>query len=285
MKSTSIYIVTGRWLMIVVLALLQISCNGKDPQSFGPVVELDTKAVIERINSNNRQISNLWSRLDITVETPEEKHSVGGYLILRKPAQYGQPPRDLLLRGSDSIGAAEFQLGSNSDGYWYMLDVPGSENDVYSFVPYGQEDSSDQARQALDVLSVLGVYELPDRLDREPWPVSRGYDDEPAYYVISFLERQADQSLRVGKDISWNRRTQRVDLIELFDERGHLYLSADLDDYQKFGAAELATKIHIVWHEQKVILDLTLRGTLVNAKEKVSDRTFMHRKPDWAGQD
>jgi len=265
-----------------MLAALMVGCDGQKGRPLAPAVELDTASVLERINANNSLIANVWSRVDIAVRTPDEKHSISGHLILRKPAQHDQPPTDLLLKGGDSMGAADFQLGSNSDGYWYILDAPGSDNDVYSFVPYGQK-SSGPASQALDVLSVLGVYELPARMDREPWPVCRGYD-EPAYYVISFVERLADGSLRAKKDVWWNRRAQRVDLIELFDRQGNRYLSAALDDYRRFGPAEMATKLHIVWFQEKITLDLKLKDVQVNS-EKVSDKNFSHRKPDWAPGD
>ena len=261
---------------VVVLSWALGGCNGHKPPP-GPAVELSTPALLARINKNNGLIDNLWSRLDIKVESPDEKHSVGGHLILRK-RQDGRPAKDLLLRGRDSLGQAEFQLGSNDQGYWYMLRAPGTD-DVYSFVEYGDPDAPvGQAGQALDLLSVLGVYELPDELDQPPWPVCRGYD-EPAYYVISFVERTAEGSLRVRKDVWWNRRSQQVDLIELFDEQGQRYLSAALDDYKKIGAAELATRIEIVWFEEKLTLQLKLKDVQINST-RVRDASF--RTPDWA---
>ena len=135
------------------------------------------------------------------------------------------------------------------------------------------------ASQALDLLGVLGVYELPDKLDQEPWPVCRGYD-EPAYYVISFIQRTTAGSLRVRKDVWWNRRSQHVDLIELFDESGQRYLSAALDDYRNFNGPELATKIRITWFQEK--LDLKLKDVQVNSPGKVTDNNFVYRKPEWA---
>ena len=267
------------WLApAMLLALTLCGCPSK-PAS-GPAVELATSDLIARINANNASVHNLWSRLDIKVELPGEKYSISGHLILRKPLEKGQPPRDLLLRGSDSLGAAEFQLGSNNQGYWYMLRAPRTEP-VYSFVAYDKSEAqAGQASQALDLLSVLGVYELPDKLDQSPWPVCRGYD-EPAYYVISFVERTATGPLRVRKDIWWNRRSQHVDLIELFDERGQRYLSAALDDYRRFDGPELATRIRVTWYEQKLVLDLKLNDVQVNS-DKVTDKNFQHRKPDWA---
>ena len=262
---------------VVVTALTIAGCNGpKRPQ--GPAVQASTREIIAGINTNNVRISNLWARLDIKVQTPDEKHSVGGHLILRKPAEYGQPPKDLLLKGGDSFGAAEFQLGSNSQGYWYTLKTPRNDP-VYEFVTYGDETVG-QASQALDLLSVLGVYELPDKLDQEPWPVCRGYD-EPSYYVISFVERTDSGSLRVRKDIWWNRRSQQVDLIELFDEQGNRYLSAALDDYRSFNGPKLATKIRITWFQEKLVLDLKLKDVQINTA-KVTDNQFIHRKPKWA---
>ncbi|NIA07149.1 MAG: hypothetical protein GWP14_05860, partial [Actinobacteria bacterium] len=242
-----------------------------------PAVQRTTPELIAEINANNVLIRNLWSRLDIKVETPDEKHSVSGHLILRKP-EYGQPPKDLLLKGGDSFGAAEFQLGSNSRGYWYTLKTPRNDP-VHEFVAYGQ-DSAGPASQALDLLSVLGVYELPDKLDQEPWPVCRGYD-EPSYYVISFIERTTAGSLRVRRDIWWNRRSQQVDLIELFDEHGQRYLSAALDDYRNFDGPKLATRIRITWFQEKLVLDLKLKDVQVNSA-KVTDKNFQYRKPSWA---
>ena len=267
------------WLALIVLAASAMGgCNGHKPQ-LGPAVEASTEEVIAQINLNNARILNLWSRLDIKVQTPDEKHSVGGHLILRK-SENGQPRRDLLLKGGDSFGAAEFQLGSNSQGYWYTLDTPRNDEPVHEFVAYG-DAASGPAGQALDLLSVLGVYELPDKLDQQPWPVCRGYDD-PAYYVISFIERTAAGSLRVRKDVRWNRRSQHVDWIELFDEQGQMYLSAKLDDYRTFGGAELATRIRIDWFEEDLVLDLKLKDVRVNTTDKVTDTNFIYRKPDWA---
>ena len=137
-----------------------------------------------------------------------------------------------------------------------------------------------QAGQALDVLSVLGVYELPEKLDEPPWPVCRGYD-EPAYYVISFVEPTDAGTLRARKDVWWNRRTQHVDLIELFDESGQRYLSAALDDYRRYDGAEVATKIRITWFEQKLVLDLKLKDVEINSPD-ISDKNFVHIKPRWA---
>jgi hypothetical protein len=260
---------------VVVAALTITGCNGHK-RPLGPAVRASTEELIARINTNNRQIRNLWSRLDIKVRASGEKHSVGGHLILRK-VEYGQPRRDLLLKGGDTWGQAEFQLGSNAQGYWYTLKTP-RDDPVHEFVAYGQ-DSAGPASQALDLLGVLGVYELPDKLDQEPWPVCRGYD-EPAYYVISFIQRTTAGSLRVRKDVWWNRRSQHVDLIELFDESGQRYLSAALDDYRNFNGPELATKIRITWFQEK--LDLKLKDVQVNSPGKVTDNNFVYRKPEWA---
>ena len=269
--------VRGFLLLLAAFAALSfIGCNGKK-QPLGPAVEADIDEIIADVNANNAGIRNLWSRLDIKVQTPDEKHSVGGHLILRK-AGYGQPPRDLLLKGGDSFGAANFQLGSNLEGYWYILETPRNDP-VYEFVAYGQGSSS-QAAQALDLLSVLGVYELPDKLDQEPWPVCRGYD-EPAYYVISYLERTDAGSLRARKEIWWNRRSQHVDRVELFDQQGNLYLSAALDDYRRVDGSQLATRIKITWFEEKLVLDLKLKDVKINS-DKVTDSNFVHRKPEWA---
>jgi len=267
-------------VLAVALALVVGGCNGRDKQDPGPVVVRSTQDLIGQINANNVLIPNLWSRVDISVEWPGEKHGLEGHLILRKPSEYAQPPRDLRLKGGDSIGIVEFDMGSNSKGYWYELDAPGDKDDVYSFVPYG-EDSAGQAERALDLLSVLGMYELPSDTEKGPWPVLRGYE-APPYYVLSFVEVH-EGSLKARKDVWWHRRKQQVDLIELFDEKGHRYLSASLKDYQQFGGAKLATKIHIVWHEEKLSLDLKLRDVEVNST-RVTDKSFVHRKPNWAGQ-
>ena len=263
---------------ILVTALTIAGCNGKKTE-LGPPVEASTDQIIANINANNELIKNLWSRLDIKVQAPGEKHSVGGHLILRKLGADGQPAKDLMLKGGDSFGAAEFQLGSNSQGYWYTLKTP-RDDPAHEFVAYGQ-DSAGPARQALDLLGVLGVYELPYKLDQEPWPVCRGYD-EPAYYVISYVERTDAGSLRVRKDIWWNRRSQQVDLIELFDEQGQRYLSAALDDYHNFNGPELATRIRITWFQEKLVLDLKLKDVQVNSPGKVTDNNFVYRKPEWA---
>ena len=82
-------------------------------------------------------------------------------------------------------------------------------------------------------------------------------------------------------DIWWHRRKQQIDLIELFDEKGHRYLSAALDDYQQFDGSQLATKIHIVWHEKKLSLELKLKDVEVNSP-RVADKNFRHRPPSWA---
>ena len=268
----------GLLLTMTTIAALVISgCNGKKSE-LGPPVQASTDQIIASINTNNRAIENLWSRLDIKVQTPDEKHSVGGHLILRKSA-YGQSPTDLLLKGGDSFGAADFQLGSNSQGYWYSLKTPRNDP-VHEFVAYGQ-DSSAQASQALDLLSVLGVYELPDKLDQQPWPIVRGYN-EPAYYVISYVERTDAGSLRARKDVWWNRRSQHVDRINLFDQQGNVYLSAHLDDYRSFDGPELATKIKITWFEEQLTLELKLKDVIINSPDKVTDKNFVHRKPNWA---
>ena len=267
------------WFVLAMVVVLAFGgCNGHKP-SLGPAVEASTEELIAQINSNNVLICSLWSRLDIKVQTPDEKHNIGGHLILRK-AEYGQPPRDLLLKAADTLGVAGFQLGSNGQGYWYIFDAPKAEDRVYEFVPYGEETAG-QASQVLDLLGVLGVYELPDKLDQEPWLVCRGYDD-PAYYVISFVERTDSGSLRVRKDIWWNRRSQHVDLIELFDEQGQRYLSAALDDYRNFDGPELATRIRITWFQEKLVLDLKLKDVQVNSPGKVTDNNFVYRKPKWA---
>ena len=105
--------------------------------------------------------------------------------------------------------------------------------------------------------------------------------ETPILSLTSFDERLADGSLRARKDVWWHRRKQQVDLIELFDEKGHRYLSAALDDYQLFDGAKLATKIHIVWHEEKLSLELQLRDVEVNSP-RVTDKRFVHNKPSWA---
>ncbi len=277
MNASGSFTVKMKVLALLAVVLALSGCNGRGQPDLGPVVQRSTEDLIDQINANNRLIPNLWSRVDITVELPGEKHSVGGHLILRKPDELSAPPRELLLRGRDSLGVAEFQIGSNNDGYWYMLDAPKSKDDVYSFVPYGK-DSQAQAERALDLLSVLGVYELSVDMENGPWPVLWGYE-APPYYVLRLLKRGEGGKLRAWKDVWWHRREQQVDLIELFDEKGHRYLSAALDDYQQFGGAKLATKIHIVWHEEKLTLKLKLRDVEVDSK-RVSDKNFVHRRRD-----
>jgi hypothetical protein len=122
------------------------------------------------------------------------------------------------------------------------------------------------------------MYELSVDMEKGPWPVLRGYE-APPYYVLSFVQRSEAGRLRARKDVWWHRRKQQVDLIELFDEKGHRYLSASLDDYQQFEGATLATKIHIVWHEEKLSLDLKLRDVEVNS-HRVSDKNFVHQRQD-----
>ena len=262
------------WLLALVMASLVLgSC--KPPPDLGPPVERTTPELIRQINSNNLQIKNLWARLDITVQTPEEKHSLRGHLLLRKPSDVDEPPRELLLKGSASFDAASFEIGSNNAEYWYKLDAPGEEHDLHECGAYGAE-SSDSAGQARDLLSVLGVYELPDDPGSEPWPVLRGYE-APPYYVVSFIGEAAGGAKQVRKDVWWNRRTEKVDLIELFDHRGHRYLSAGLDEYEDFDGAQVATRLHIVWHEEKSVLDMKLKGVEIN-KDKVADLSFEHRR-------
>lgn len=265
------------WLAVATASLVLGSCN--HDTELGPPVERTTPELIGQINANNSQIKNLWARLDITVETPEEKHSLRGHLLLRKPDDVAEPPRELLLKGSASFDAASFEIGSNDDEYWYMLDAPDEDHDFYNCEVYGDE-SSDSAGQARDLLSVLGVYELPDDPGSEPWPVLRGYE-APPYYVVSFIGEAAGGAKQVRKDVWWNRRTEKVDLIELFDRRGHRYLSAALDEYEDFDGAQVATRLHIVWHEEKSVLDLKLKGVEINT-EKVTGRAFEHSRPAWA---
>ena len=370
------FMVRARVLTLLAVVMVMAGCNGwgKKPPEHGPIVQRSTQGLLKQINDNSRLIRNFRSRVNIKVELPGEKHSVGGHLILRKPIAHFHPPKDLLLKGSDTIGAVNFQMGSNNNGYWYMLDAPGSKDDTYSFVPYGKDVDTPAARTpdllrvlgvseltvgrlykdpwllrehtpqpysarscvqlladgSLRVLSgVLGMYELavdmedPDPWpplleykaqmysalscvqlladgslrvlsgvfglyslavemeDPGPWPLLRGYE-APPYYVLSFVERLPNGSLRVRKDIWWHRRKQQIDLIELFDEKGHRYLSAALDDYQQFEGAKLATKIYIVWEEKDLSLELKLRDVQVNSPTKVSDKNFIHRPPSWA---
>lgn len=272
----SILIGLAAWAL---LAMIGCSDWNKPPEP-GPMVQRSEDDLINQINANNQAIRNLWSRLNIKVELPGEKHNVSGHLILRKPSDHSQIPRDLLLKGSDTLGAVDFQMGSNREGYWYMLDAPKTKDDTYSFVPYGTTESQTQAALALDLLGVLGVYELEVDRENGPLPVLRGYE-APPYYVLSFVERLTDGSLRVRKDIWWHRRKQQIDLIELFDTQGQRYLSASLDDYQQLENANLATKIHIVWHEKKLSLELKLKDVEVNST-RVSEKNFIHRPPNWA---
>ena len=168
-------------------------------------------------------------------------------------------------------------MGSNNDGYWYMLDAPKTEDDVYSFVPYGL-DVETQAERTLDLLSVLGVYELDVDRENGTGLLLCGYE-APPYYKLFFVERLADGSQRIRKVVWWHRRKQHVDLIELFDEKGHRYLSASLHDHQQFGPAKLATRIYIVWDSKKLSLELKLRDVEVNS-DRVSDKNFVHRRRD-----
>ena len=266
-------------LLVMGVGLAVAGCNGRTDAHTGPVVQRSMEELIGQINANNALVGDLWSRLDIKVKLPGEKHSVTGHLILRKPSVYGEPARELRLKGADSLGVAEFELGSNSERYWYTLKAPRSDP-VHNSVVHGQDESSGSAGRALDLLSVLGVYELPADIGKEPWPVMRGYESPP-YYVVSFVEQGQAGRLRVRKDVWWHRRKQQVDLIELFDEQGNRYLSAELDDYRRFSGAQVATTIRIVWFDQKLSLELNLRGVEVNSG-KVSDKNFVYRKPSWA---
>ncbi len=279
--SGRIMVKVGLWALLAV-ALAMGGCNGRADTQSGPVVQRSTEELIAQINANNALIPDLWCRLDIKVKLPGEKHSISGHLILRKPSRFGQPPRELRLKGGDSLGVAEFELGSNSERYWYTLRAPRNDP-VHNSVLHGEEESSGSAKRALDLLSVLGVYELPADMNKQPWPVLQGYK-APAYYIVSFFEQSQTGRLRVLKAVWWHRRKQQVDLIELFDEQGNCYLSAELEDYRQFNGAQLATTIRIFWFEEKLTLELKLRDVKVNSG-KVSDKNFVYRKPSWARGD
>ena len=110
------------WVVVLALATVVLgSCNHK--ADLGPPVERTTPELIKQINNNNSQIRNLWARLDITLQTPDEKHSLDGHLLLRKPEDVTEPPRELLLKGSAGLGAASSEIGSNNSVYWYKRDA------------------------------------------------------------------------------------------------------------------------------------------------------------------
>ena len=85
MNACGSFTVKTKVLAILALALAMAGCKGwgKKPPEPGPIVQRSTEELLEQINANNTLIRKLWSRVDITVELPGEKHSVGGHLILQ----------------------------------------------------------------------------------------------------------------------------------------------------------------------------------------------------------
>lgn len=300
----------ARSLAAGLLAVLSINLMGCPmPPAPCPDQMLTRTELVQQFNRNASAVPRLWARATIDLHVKTDDHSVSwGSLLL--------PPNGLLFlsKTTNRLGAQNFvllgrELGSEifRVGVCAMGD-PRDANDLYycwyrfgdsSAALYGRNGSAGLADtlplDAHDLLSVLGIMELPEAFAETP-TVTLTTDPTPGHcaYILSYLDRQRSLAAPGGAEgddsatgpliqrremhFAWAKDAPaRPFLIHFYDRHGRRVMTAHLKNYKPVAVEDMpepaggppvvATDIEIEWPQKDSRIHILLSD--MTTKEKV----------------
>ena len=220
-----------------------------------PKTILTQDELVARFNANAARVPRLWARAKIYVHLVDDKGrawdwgdtvgaSTNGLVCLRK-ADSPLGPHDFALQGLQA-GEHVFRLGvSTVDKAYYYWARMGDQNGTYgSTALAGAPGRQGLPVNPLDLMSVLGLVELPADFTRTPTVLLR-MDETPCRraYVLTCIDRQPLTDRLVARreiDFDWSdQRPPRPTRIQFLDEYGRPVMVASLREYRAIRLADV----------------------------------------------
>ena len=241
-----------------------------------PKFTASLEQLVGEYNANARPVPRLWARAAIELRLVTEKGAITFGSILA-------PPNGLLLldKGKDRLGPHNFVLIGKEAGTRaevFRLGNSLADGEYYYWYHYGPYGGGAYGRTALagaraaggipidplQLLSVLGICELPDDFTRLPTVVMRMDDSEACKraYVLTYIDGRAGVvpiGLRREVYFHWDdKKPRRPFMIKFLDRRQRAVMIARVKSYrpiemegpdQEPGAAGpvMPTDIEIAW--------------------------------------
>lgn len=267
--------VTCTFALLCLSAL--VGCNGATTQQTAPERFTMVEAM-DRLNTNNEQISHLWSIADTHVEFVDDdgnkrRFDLQGNLLFRRPGY-------LWLNGR-LAGVEGLSLGTNDTWYWLAI------KPEVSTVWYGRWERLNMGYtpqiplrpdEVLTALGVAVVYiEDPDLIG----PLYHVTDD---YHELLYAAADPDTgATAVIKVLSLDRRPPYlVREISLRDLDGFEKLHVRLDDYEPVEATEnakIATTIELTWPKENALLRVRIQAPSASSSRKPTVDWFRMPNP------
>lgn len=250
---------TSRPVMLWVLVPLALGVAGC-PVDKPPTTVVSLHELLREHNANAAAVEQLWARVKVSVRLPGVPlpwSSATSLLILGKgPNKLG--PHDFVLVGREA-GVDMFRLGSNLEqGVYYFWYNMGGHGAAY----VGRNDLAGAAGvQAMPIdphqlLSLLGVCEMPEQLDRLPAVSVSMQTRKPYAYRVSYVDRQKVSNRILSRRevyFTWSddpAEARRPFHARILDAKGRPVVAADLARYRPIetaggGAPVMPTDIHM----------------------------------------
>jgi len=238
-----------------ILAVACLAAGCCTPPTSGPV---PLRQLLAEYNANAAAVPRLWARAKVEVTVVNDvgrsftwgsvspAAAPNGLLVLGK-GDNPLGPYDFVLVGRETLAAELFRLGSStSEGveyFWYRF---GEEGRAYwaRHAYVGAPCAAAMPLQASQVVSLLGVTELPADLTRLPAVVVRLQQEPCDYaYVLTYIDhRPVSGQIAARREIyfRWDDRLpRRPYLVKFFDYDGREILTAELADYRPIQVADV----------------------------------------------
>ncbi len=271
-----------------------------------PETRVSMDQLVAEHNVNAYQIPRLWARVRMHITFTGEggkKFSWGstsplafpnGLLLFSKsPDPLG--PQDFVLIGRETLAADDlFHLGSSvSEGVYYLWIHLGEDGWAW----WGRQKFAGAAGLENTVpidpnqlLSVLGICQLPQDFSRIPTVIMRMSRD-PCAYVLTYLDREPLTGRILSRReiyFDWDDKRPRLPFrVNLFDSEGEQIMVARLKDYRAIETAEpmspapvMPTNIEIDWPERGNRMHLILSEMTTEDKWGVAACRFRDPETD-----
>lgn len=187
--------------------------------------------MVAAVNANNKKLPTLWAAHDfeaIIFDDQKKSHYVNGDGVLLY-----RSPDDLRLQGSKDLVGPVFDLGTNSDNYWFSI-VPEVDTIWYGNFADLNQAALDRVQIPIQpdmILQVLGIEPIDDNFNDLPAPTMRFNNDARAY-MIAWNAKLPDRWI-AQREVWYDFDTLRPERIFLFDARGRVVVRGILSDFRQ----------------------------------------------------
>jgi len=248
-----------------------------------PETHVPLDQLVAEHNANARLVPRLWARAKIHLIVSDEKGNrfrwgstspfagPNGILLLGKSAN-PLGPHDFVLIGRETLAVDLFRVGSSaSEGKYYLWYRYGDHARAYWGRSHlaGAPGIREMPIEPNQLLSVLGICELPRESTDLPAVIMRMSATPPYSYVVAYIDREAATGRIVCKKeihFSWDDSDiRRAFMVKLFDARGDEVMTAKLGEYRPIETDPhiaprpvMPTDIRIAWPDRGTEVHLLL---------------------------